>query len=72
MYLDHCAFNKLIFKDSYPPSLLEDLLDVLNEKKFYSHLDLKDVSFHDIIVAEESRNYTSFVTPFEQFKYLCI
>lgn len=45
MCIDYRALNKLIIKDNYPLPLMEDFLDVLSEKKYYSSLVLKD-GFH--------------------------
>lgn len=67
--VDFRELNKLIVKDNYPLPLIEDHLDVLNKKKFFSSLDLKD-GFYHVKVADDSIKYTSFVTPNGQFEYL--
>ena len=58
-----------IARDNFPVPVIEDQLNVLNGKKYFSLLDLKDGFFH-IPLAEESIKYTSFITPFGQFEYV--
>jgi Reverse transcriptase (RNA-dependent DNA polymerase). len=58
----------VLVRDNYPLPLIEDQLDVLRGKKYFSLLDLKD-GFHHISIAEESIKYTSFITPLGQFEY---
>lgn len=49
--------------------LIEDQLAIVENKKYFTLLDLKD-GFHHVRVAEESVKYTSFVTPLAQFEML--
>lgn len=49
--------------------LIEDQLEVLADKRYFTLLDLKD-GFHHIKVAEDSVKYTSFVTPLRQYEYV--
>lgn len=67
--VDFRELNKQIVKDNYPLPLIDDHLDVLNGKKYFSSLDLKDGFFH-VKIADDSVKYTSFVTPNGQFEYL--
>lgn len=69
MCVDYCVLNKVIARDNYPLPLIEDQLDVLRGKKFYSALDLKD-GFYHIVMSPESVKYTSFVTPLGQFEFV--
>ena len=62
MCVDYRTLNKYIIKDNYPLSLIDDQLDLMNNKAHFSRLDLKE-GFQHISIAEESRKYTSFVTP---------
>lgn len=71
MCIDYRVLNKLLLGLNYPIPLIEDQLDVLSGKKYFSILDLKD-GFHHIKIAEESRKYTSFITPFGQYEFLCM
>lgn len=66
---DFREINKITVKDNFPTPHIDDLLDKLKNKRYFSKLDLKNGFFH-VGVAEDSRQYTSFVTPFGQFEYL--
>lgn len=66
--IDYRTLNKALVRDNYPLPLIEDQLDVLRGKKYFSLLDLKD-GFHHNSIAEESIKYTSFITPLGQFEY---
>ncbi|XP_046740532.1 uncharacterized protein LOC124407965 [Diprion similis] len=63
--IDYRFLNKIIERDNYPLPLIEDQIDTLRDKKYYSLLDLKD-GFHHIKVTEDSIKYTSFVIPLGQ------
>lgn len=65
MCVDYRTLNKYITRDNYPIPVIEDQLNVLKDKKYFSILDLKDGFFH-IKMADESIKYTAFVTPFSQ------
>ena len=69
MYVDYRSLNKIIDRVNYPLPLIEDNIDILGDKKYFSLIDLKD-GFHHIKVSEESIKYTSFITPFGQYEYL--
>lgn len=68
MCIDYRTLNKYLESDNYPLPVIEDQIALLKGKKYFSSLDLKDGFFH-IDMAKESIKYTSFVTPFGQFKY---
>lgn len=67
--MDYRMLNKITAKDNYPIPLIDDLLDRLANKKFFTKLDLKNGFFH-VLVDPESVKYTSFVTPLGQFEFL--
>ncbi|XP_046869310.1 uncharacterized protein LOC124461953 [Drosophila willistoni] len=67
--IDFRRLNKVLVKDNYPIPLIDDLLDKLGDKRFFSKLDLKDGYFH-VFMEENSVKYTSFVTPLGQFEFL--
>lgn len=67
--VDYRILNKYIVRDNYPIPVIEDQLNILRNKKYFSILDLKN-GFYHISVSEESRQYTSFVTRFGQFEFL--
>lgn len=68
MCVDYRALNKLTVRDNYPLPLIDDCVEYLGGKKFFSLLDLKS-GFHQVRVAEGSRKYTAFVTPQGQYEY---
>ena len=67
--VDYQTLNKVTLRDNYPLPLIDDQLDALSGKEYFSLLDLKD-GFHHIGVSSESIKFTSFVTPLGQFEYL--
>lgn len=67
--VDYRVLNKVLRRDNYPLPLIEDQIDVLRDKKYFSILDLKDGFFH-IKISAESVKYTAFTTPFGVFEYL--
>lgn len=69
MCIDYRVLNKSIARDNYPIPVIEDHLSVLNNKKYFSTLDLKD-GFYHVSMTQESIKCTSFVTPFGQFEFL--
>lgn len=68
MCIDYRALNNLTVRDNYPLPLIEDCLDYLNNKQFFSLLDLKS-GFHQIPIDDKSIKYTAFVTPDGQYEY---
>ena len=71
MCVDYHTLNKYIIKDNYPLPSIDDQLEVMNNKAYFSRLNFKD-GFHHISIAEESRKYTSFVIPIGQYEVLCM
>ncbi|XP_076660773.1 uncharacterized protein LOC143364170 [Halictus rubicundus] len=69
MCVDYRELNKITVKDNYPNQLIDDNIDQLREKRFFTALDLKD-GYHHVRMAENSIKYTAFVTPLGQFEYL--
>jgi len=49
--------------------LIEDCLEYLDGKYFFSVIDLKS-KYHQVSVEESSIKYTSFLTPQGQFEYI--
>lgn len=66
---DYRKINKKIIRDRFPLPLIEDVLDTLQNAKYYSTIDLRNGFFH-VSVEEESTKYTSFVTPNGQYEFL--
>lgn len=67
--VDYREINKRILKDRYPLPLIDDHLDSLRGKKYYTCIDLKD-GFHHVRVEDHSQKYTSFTTLLGQFSYV--
>lgn len=65
---DYRRLNKIIAKDNFPMPIIDELLGYLNNKVFFTSLDLRDGFFH-IRIKEECKKYTSFVTPFGQYEW---
>ncbi|KAL0104005.1 hypothetical protein PUN28_016995 [Cardiocondyla obscurior] len=62
MCVDYRTLNKVTARDNFPLPLIEDQLDLLTGKKYFTTLDLKD-GFYHVRMHENSVKYTSFVTP---------
>jgi len=71
MCVDFRALNKIMANDNFPLPLIEDQIDQLRGKRYFSALDLKDGFFH-IAMAPTLIKYTSFITPLDQFEFLRI
>ena len=64
MCIDYRQLNKRTIKDAYALPRIDDILDILNGKKWFSVIDLK-AGYWQVDVAEEDRGYTAFsVGPF--------
>lgn len=68
MCVDYRTLNKITLRDNFPIPLIEDQLLLLNNKKFFTSLDLKN-GFHHVSVHENSIPFTSFITPHGQYEY---
>lgn len=69
MCIDYRTLNKITVKDRYPLPLVEDQIEELSGKSYFTSLDLKD-GFHHVPINESSIKFTSFVTPDGQYEYL--
>lgn len=67
--VDYRELNKITIKNNFPTPLIEDHLDRLRNKRYFTTLDLRD-GFHHVKVAESSVKLTAFNTPLGQFEYL--
>lgn len=67
--IDYREINKITIRDNFPMQLIDNNIDQLKDKKYFTILDLKD-GFHHIKMSEDSVKCTSFVTPMGQFEYL--
>lgn len=69
MCIDLKPLNQRIYPQKYPFSIIDDQLDSLYGKKYFTKLDLKD-EFHQIAIHPDCIKYFSFATPSEQYEYL--
>lgn len=68
MCVDYRHLNKIILRENHPIPVIEEQLEIVGDKCYFSILDLKD-GFYHINVVEESRKFTAFVTPFGVFEF---
>lgn len=66
--VDYRKLNTRIQKDLQPMPIIEEILEKLSNAKIFTTLDLKNGFFH-VSVHEDSRKYTSFVTPDGQYQF---
>ncbi|GFY20717.1 retrovirus-related Pol polyprotein from transposon 297 [Trichonephila clavipes] len=66
--IDYRRLNRKFIKDNYPLSLIDDILDCLQNAKIFTTLDLKNGFFH-VAVNEMSRKFTSFFTHNAQYQF---
>ncbi|XP_037805707.1 uncharacterized protein LOC119599868 [Lucilia sericata] len=69
MCVDYSALNKKTIRDNFPLPLIEDCIEYVGGKKWFTLLDLK-YGFYHIEVEKDSIPLTSFVTPHGQYEYL--
>lgn len=69
MCVDLRPLNQRIYQQKYPFSIIDDQLDSLYGKKYFTKLDLKD-GFHQIPIHPESTKYFSFATHNGQYEYM--
>lgn len=67
--VDYRQLNRKIIRDRFPMPLIDDRIDALIDARVFSVLDLTNGFFH-VPVAAESRQYTSFIIPEGQYKFL--
>ena len=67
--LDFRKLNELTIKDRFPLNSIDSNLHKLSGSSVFSCLDAIG-AFHSLVVAEESRDYTSFVTPFGSYRFV--
>lgn len=66
--VDFRALNKKTVKISYPMPVIDDQLDRLSGKKYFTSLDLKS-GYYQIPMSEDSKHLTAFVTPDGHYEY---
>ena len=66
--VDYRKVNMRTIRDSYPIPKLTDIFSALHGSKYFSCLDLKQ-GFHQVPMAETSKEITAFVCPFGLFEF---
>lgn len=69
MYVDLRPLNQRIYPQKYPFPIIDDQLDKLYGKNYFTKLDLKD-GFHQIPIHADYTKYFSFATHSGQYEYL--
>lgn len=69
MCVDFRELNKITLRDNFPIPNIEEQIDQLKNKTYFTKLDLKNAFFH-VRVNSECTKFLSFVTPFGQYEYL--
>ena len=69
MCVDYRILNAKTKRKRYQLPLIDEILDALKDKMFFSTFDLKN-GFYHVKMHPDSVKYTSFVTPFGQFEFL--
>lgn len=59
---DFRSINKIMDRDSYPLPIIDDCIERMEGKKYFTLMDLKS-SFHQVKMSPDSIRYTSFVVP---------
>jgi hypothetical protein len=66
--IDYRKLNTMTMKDNHPLPRIDDQIDRLQGGTYFTSLDLK-AGYHQIPLSENSKKYTSFVTPAGQYEY---
>ena len=69
--IDYRELNRCIVPDKFPLPGIQEMLDKLHGKAWFSTLDLGK-AYHQGVVSEESRHRTAFTTPFGLYEWLRI
>ncbi|XP_073838385.1 uncharacterized protein [Musca autumnalis] len=69
MCVDYRSLNTIIVRDNYPLPLIEDCLEYLEGKTWFTIMDLKS-GFYQVATEEEAIKYTSFVAPNGQYEFV--
>lgn len=68
MCIDYRKLNSVTIKENYPLTRIDDQVDRLTGAKVFCGLDLK-CGYHQLPIAEGSKKYTAFVTPFGEYEF---
>mgnify|MGYP002776874440 FL=1 len=67
--MDYKALNKITIKSKYLVLVIADLLDQLQGAQYFSRIDLRS-GYHQIRIAEEDIEKTTFCTRYGSFEWL--
>jgi hypothetical protein len=68
MCVNYRPLNKITERDHFPLPVIEDQVQKLRDKRYFSALDLKN-GFYHVNLQEESKKYTAFVTQDGQYEF---
>ncbi|RWS22725.1 Transposon Ty3-G Gag-Pol polyprotein-like protein, partial [Leptotrombidium deliense] len=68
LVVDYRALNAVTKSDVFPIPLVQSAIDKLANKKYFSKFDI-NMAFHQFAIEDQSKDKTTFVTPFGLFKY---
>ena len=71
MCVDYRKLNAKTISDAQPIPRIQDILDSLGGKKWFSTLDMSK-AYHQGYIAEDSRYLTAFTTPWALYEWLRI
>ena len=71
LYVNYYKLNKIIIKNQYSLSLINEILNYLNNIKYFIKLNLKNV-YYCIRIRKSNEWKITFRTRYEHFKYLII
>lgn len=67
--IDYRELNNVTVKQAFPMPIIEELLESVAGYRFFTTLDLM-AGYHQVMVEEESRKYTAFVTHNGHYEYV--
>lgn len=67
--VDFRDLNKNVLRDNFPQPIIEQQIERLRDKNYFSKLDLKN-AFFNVRVRKSDTKYLSFVTPTNQYEFL--
>lgn len=68
MCVDYRTLNKYLVRAQFPLPLIDDQLDNLRGKSYFTKLDLRNAFYH-ITLEQDSIKYTSSITPSGQYEF---
>ena len=66
--IDFCAVNKVVENEGCVMPRIDDLINRIGNAKYLKKIDPSS-SFHQVALDAQSKQFTSFCTPFGQFQY---